>query len=429
MEAEEKKEEIKLGGEKTTEEKVEKKEIIQIQEDKNDKIKAEKKEEEKKDGQKEEEKKEEEIKEIVGIKEEKKDEEIKHDKKDEIKKEDEKEEKEEEKEEDKEEEKEKKPKKEKKKKKAKKEKKEGKNSEKKNLILTIDEENNACVDCGKSNPSKVSINNGVILCEECAIKHEELGHSISFIKDIDDDFDGYLLNFIVFGSNSKFKRFLISEKIDPSFPIEKKYLTKACFFYRNNLKRKVKGEELLTQKDYEDPNEIIEIENIEDNYPEFEHYKMKSKVIHDGELQKKEETALNKLSGSIFSIGKKMYGGIKFGANYVAKKTEGPTKSIIKGANIGAGFVGKKVTNAFEMIKKNVGKGKKNEIQNEKGEIGKENPPNLEQNQNNAMESGRPLQAGDEGNQENGEKQKEQKRNVEEEKQEIDNNEEEKIDV
>ena len=295
--------------------------------------------------------------------------------------------------------------------------------------MTIDEENKVCVDCGKSNPTKVSINNGVIICEECAEKHEELGHSISFIKDIDDDFDGYLLNFIVFGSNSKFKRFLISEKIDPSLPIEKKYLTKACFFYRNNLKRKVKGEELLTNKDYEDANEIIEIENVEDNYPEFEHYKMKSKVIHDGELKKKEETTLNKLSGSIFSIGKKMYGGIKYGANFVAKKTEGPTKSIIKGANIGAGFVGKQVSNTFEMIKKKVSKSKKNENANEEGEMGKENPPNLEQNPNNVMESGRPLQAGDEATQDNGEDKKEQKRNVQEEKQEIDNNEEEKIDV
>ena len=37
-----------------------------------------------------------------------------------------------------------------------------------------------------------------------------------------DDFDEYLLNFIVFGSNSKFKRFLEQEKVDPSLPIEKK---------------------------------------------------------------------------------------------------------------------------------------------------------------------------------------------------------------
>ena len=337
--------------------------------------------------------------------------------------------KEDEKEDEKEDKKEKKGKKHKKEKKEKKKKKEKteKNKEKKNLILTIDEENNTCVDCGKSSPTKVSINNGVIICEECSLKHEELGHSISFIKDIEEDFDEYLLNFIVFGSNSKFKRFLNTENVDPSLPTEKKYLTKACFFYRNNLKRKVQGEELLKEKNYEDPNEIIEIENIEDNYPEFEHYKMKSKIIHDGSLKQKQNTTLNKLSGSILSFGKKMYGGIKSGANFVAKKTEGPTKTITKGAKMGAGFVGKQMNHAYEIIKKNVIKGKKNQNTENEGDMNK-NPPNLDKNENNIMESGRPLQAGDEVKEENVEGQKERNENEIKQEQEADNN-EEKIDI
>ena len=93
--------------------------------------------------------------------------------------------------------------------------------EKINLILAIDEENNICVDCDKKNPTKISINNGVIICESCAKQHEELGYAISYIKDIEDDFDEYLLNFLVFGSNSKFKRFLLSEGVDASLPIKK----------------------------------------------------------------------------------------------------------------------------------------------------------------------------------------------------------------
>ena len=323
----------------------------------------------------------------------------------------------------------KKEKKEKKEKKVKKDKKENKeNKEKqKNLILTIDEENNVCCDCDKKNPTKVSINNGIIICEECALKHEELGHSISFIKDIEDDFDGYLLNFVVFGSNSKFKRFLITEQVDPSFPIEKKYLTKACFFYRNNLKRKVKGEELLVNKDYENPNELIELENIEDNYPEFEHYKMKKKVVHDGALKTEQNTKLNKLSGSILSFGKKMYGGIKFGANYVVKKTEGPTKTITKGAKIGVGFVGKQVNHAYEMIKKNVIKGKKTENSKEEENMDKNGPPKVEKKENNVMESGRPLQAGDEVQEENVEAKKEEGKDNQPEQKEDSN--EEKIDI
>ena len=357
----------------TQKEEEKKEEESKVQE--GDKPEEERVEKEEEKGEEEGEKKEEDNKEKEDNKEEE------DNKEKEENKEDNKEEKET-KEEEKEEKKEKKAKK-------KKEKKTKKGDEKKNLILSIDEKNNICVDCGKNNPTKVSINNGVIICEECAEKHEELGHAISFIKDIDDDFDEYLLNFIVFGSNSKFKRFLEQEKVDPSLPIEKKYLTKACFFYRTNLKKKINGENLLTEKNYEDPNEIEN--NYENEYPEFNHYKIKSKVVHDGSLKAKQNIKLNKLGGSILSFGKKMYGGIKTGANYVAKKAEGPTKSL----KIGAGYVGKQVGHAYEVIKNAVPKGKKKEKENAKeGEdMNKENPPNLEgnQNQNIPMESRRPL--------------------------------------
>ena len=323
----------------------------EVKKDNEEEIKAEEKPEEKTEEKKEEEKVEEDKKEDEqGEKEEdKKVEESNEDKKEEDEKENEEEKKED-------------------KKKGKKSKKE--KAEKKNLILTIDEENNVCVDCGKEHPTKVSINNGTIICDECATKHEELGHAISFVKNIDDDFDEYLLNYIVFGSNSKFKRFMIQENVDQSLPIEKKYLTKACFYYRNNLRNKVKGENLEEKKDYEDPNEIVE--NAEDKYPEFEHYKIKSKVVHDGALKSKQNTKLNKIGGNILSFGKKMYGGIKYGANVVAKKTEGPTKSIKKGA----GFLGKQVSSAYNTIKKNVMKGQKKKDTKEDN-MNKDNPPNI----------------------------------------------------
>ena len=300
--------------------------------------------------------------------------------------------------------------------------------EKKNLILTIDEENNVCVDCGKEHPTKVSINNGIIICEECATKHEELGHAVSFVKNIDDDFDEYLLNYIVFGSNSKFKRFLIQENVDQSLPIEKKYLTKACFYYRSNLRNKVKGENLEEKKDYEDPNEIVE--NVEDKYPEFEHYKIKSKVVHDGALKSKQNTKLNKIGGNILSFGKKMYGGIKYGANVVVKKTEGPTKTIKKGA----GFLGKQVSHAYASIKKSVIKGQKKDTKEE--DMNKDNPPNV--NNENVMESGRPLSQGPEVKEENieakkegeveGESKENEKQVNQQEKKDTDSN-EEKIDI
>jgi len=299
----------------------------------------------------------------------------------------------------------------KKKKKEKKVKKEKKNSEKLNLVLSVDEENGTCVDCGKSNPTKVSINNGVIICEECALKHEELGHSVSYVKNIDDDFDEYLLNFIVFGSNYKFKKFLADENVDASLPIEKKYLTKAALFYRINLKKKVKSEELIEVKNYKSPNELIEIENLEDKYPEFEHYQMKSKINNDGSFKEKPNTKLNKLGGSIVFYGKKMYDGIKIGANYVAKKAEAPTKTIKKGAQISVGFVGKHVNQVYETLKKNVIKNKKDKNKKGEGETEDEKkknpPPIIDNNDKNAAESRRPLQQENEIKEEKVEKGKE----------------------
>ena len=300
--------------------------------------------------------------------------------------------------------------------------------EKINLILAIDEENNICVDCDKKNPTKISINNGVIICESCAKKHLSLGYSISYIKDIEDDFDEYLLNFLVFGSNSKFKRFLISEGVDQSLPIEKKYLTKACYFYRKNLKSKVKGENTETKKDFENANEIIE--NGENYFEEFENYKIGTKIIHEGAL-KKSNKKLNKIGGTIFSVGKKMIGGIKSGANFVAKKTEGPSKNIIKGA----GLVGKKIGNAYEKIKNNLNFLKKNHKENKEHKENNINPPNLDNdNLDNLVETKRPLQEKEEQKEEKKENNdivEDKKENTDEvnEQQIHNNNNEEKIDA
>ena len=322
--------------------------------------------------------------------------------------------------------------KENKKEKKKKNKKNKKEKKENNIIFSIDEENNICVDCEQKNPTKVSINNGVIICSSCALKHESLGPSISFIKDIEDDFDEYLLNFIVFGSNSKFKRFLIEEEIDPSLPIEKKYLTKACYFYRKNLKKKVQGENLELKKDYENGNEIMENNEENDEFEEFKNYKIKTKVIHEGVLKQKNINKLNKIGGNILNMGKKMLGGIKFGANYVEKKMEGGSKNILKQA----GFYGKKIVNSYEKIKNNIMKKNNNENKNNKDDELKNNPPNL--NEDNFPETKRPLQE-DNNNQKENENNQEQK-NENEDENNIDNikdekkeqngeNNEEKIDI
>ena len=167
----------------------------------------------------------------------------------------------------------------------------------KNLIYKIDEENYNCVDCGTPQSNFISINNGVTLCSKCAGIHKQFGNGISYILNINDELDEYLFNFIVFGSNSKFKKFLENEHFNKKLNLKKKYKTNAVVFYRKNLKNKVEGKK-LEEKFYKNPNDIYE--NIENNeYPEFNNYLIQKSLIKNGEF-KKQNKLINLLS-NLFS--------------------------------------------------------------------------------------------------------------------------------
>ena len=167
----------------------------------------------------------------------------------------------------------------------------------KNLIYRIDEQNYICADCEREKSIYISINNGVTICNTCAKEHQLLGHSISYIISINEKLDEYIFNFIVFGSNTRFKRFITNENIDNSLPIQKKYKTQALYFYRKTLKNKVLGID-LPLKEYENPNEIIE-NNSKDDYPEFNRYIIKKQIIENGQFKKESrlKNALSKLLG------------------------------------------------------------------------------------------------------------------------------------
>ena len=253
-----------------------------------------------------------------------------------------------------------------------------KTSQYKDIILSIDEENNKCADCEKENPTKVSVNNGIVLCEGCAAQHAQLGSSISYIRELSDNFDEYLLNYFTLGSNSKFKKFLKEENVDTTLPINQKYITKACDFYRINLKKKVQGEKLL-EKNYENPNEIIE--NPENHFPEFESYDIKSNspkgnTTKMGQAKK----VLGNIGSGLFSFGKKMYSGVKQGANYVAVKAQPATAQVKKGVV----YMGHQVGGAYTNIKKKIVSKNKVEPKNEEQQKEGENPEinnNVENNQ------------------------------------------------
>ena len=174
--------------------------------------------------------------------------------------------------------------------------------DKSNIIYSIDEQNKLCVDCGAENPTKVSINNGVIICDSCSKEHEALGSSISFLKNINDDYDEFLINFIVMGSNTKFKRFLLQEKVDSNLPIKTKYKTAALNYYRKNLKAKVEGKEEI-KVDFEDPNQILE--DADDIYPEFnKKYVVKNQVLRKGNLINQNKFSFKFIFNKVFNRNK-----------------------------------------------------------------------------------------------------------------------------
>ena len=85
-------------------------------------------------------------------------------------------------------------------------------------------------------------------------------------------------------------------------PIEKKYLTKACYFYRKNLKAKVEGKEEI-KVDFEDPNQILE--DVDDIYPEFnKKYVVKNQVLRKGNLINQNKFSFKFIFNKVFNRNK-----------------------------------------------------------------------------------------------------------------------------
>ena len=138
-----------------------------------------------------------------------------------------------------------------------------------NILYEMDENNKKCADCGNNDVSFGSINNGIIICNICANEHKKLGNSLSYLRSFNQKWDDYLLSYIKTGGNSRFIQFVKEYKID-SMEIEKKYKTKACEYYREILRSEVMG---YDPPDNINPNSANEILNdIENNYPEFDNY-------------------------------------------------------------------------------------------------------------------------------------------------------------
>ena len=151
----------------------------------------------------------------------------------------------------------------------------------KQTIFSLDSKNKKCNDCEEEDVKFVSINNGITLCELCAQIHQNFGNQISYIRNIEDEFDDYLMNFFIYGGNKKFRRALRHMGVNLDVKKGTLYRTYGADFYRRNLKSIVKGNSQL-EKDFKDPNEVMP--NDSNSFPEFENYIINNYKNNDGNL-------------------------------------------------------------------------------------------------------------------------------------------------
>ena len=88
-----------------------------------------------------------------------------------------------------------------------------------------------CIDCSASPVTFVSLNNGVLICNNCRIRHAILGQDISLVKSLEQITDKEIFK-ISLGGNEKFNDFMEIYDLC-EFPAHIKYKTIAAQYYRN----------------------------------------------------------------------------------------------------------------------------------------------------------------------------------------------------
>ena len=182
------------------------------------------------------------------------------------------------------------------------------------IFYNLDIKNNICPDCGKiKSMDFASINNGIIICADCAKEHLSLGYNISFIHSLGEKWDDYLFNYIKVGGNSRFIQFCKDYKLNKENDnknITQKYKSKGLTYYRDILRSEVLGydppENINVNKAFE------EEKNIPDNYPEFKKYSFVKHVdmnylekrFYTKKEEKPEEGLFGKIGGFFGNVKK-----------------------------------------------------------------------------------------------------------------------------
>ena len=123
---------------------------------------------------------------------------------------------------------------------------------------------------------------------------------------------------------------------------------------------------------------------MENNFPEFEDYTLKNHKQGKNQKIDQAKKILGNIGSGLFSFGKKMYSGVKQGANYVDVKAKQETNKIKKGAV----YMGHQVGGVYSNIKHKIvgaNKGKADEKTDEKKEENNENDIKNENKEENEI--------------------------------------------
>ena len=190
-------------------------------------------------------------------------------------------------------------------------------------LFKKDYENNVCVECKTPNPSYVSINNAIFLCDKCASRHMNLGYNVSYIRHLAQKWDAYLYSYLDRGGNSRYIR--LSKKYDlDKMPIEQKFNTRILEYYRLLIKSEVLAETPPFEIHYEVAKDPI---NYQINYfPEFENYQ-----IYEGKIKIEKKNNLKYIEAFRF-VGH----GLGSLATFLGEKYQeyDMNNKIIKGGNV-----------------------------------------------------------------------------------------------
>ena len=223
-----------------------------------------------------------------------------------------------------------------------------------NYFYSLDSENKICFDCGGAFPTFVSINNGVFICKFCAQNHiEKLNYNISFIYDVNSEWDQYLLSYVTRGGNSRFKRLCnqyqvqcqsLSQNNDEKI---NKYIIRLGEYHRLVLKSEINCSEpppILYQEVALNPIDINII-----YFPEFEHYILnKGNITYNNNINNNNDSNTNmedSMSSKIWQGTKNTFDIMKTTTGFIYNTSKPIVSFIGNAAFTGLKFIGNSVLN------------------------------------------------------------------------------------